>query len=254
MTLRNKLSFHRFIVKSDEIRQRKRDRFRNFFGSHYRSFRPKRGEEPLVSDTHSKMSSTKSSFSIMRTLDPHAKASITWDTIQSDVFRHYEPLEDTYRRPDIVQDIVEEEYSFGYNGTDSLQKSPIDGLLNTPTRGLYTSGTINQSTSDTTLDSLDIKPPYTPKYDHSFDINTPPSIIPKTQLAKWERSQMLRHTASKHDLVSLRSKRSHTEEIETSPTIGVVPSLFRSFTDLFHTRSGTSIFGSDPNSSISVSV
>lgn len=92
------------------------------------------------------------------------------------------------------------------------------------------------------------------RFDHSFTIHTPTMVMPELQHKKWERSQMLRHTASKHDLTSLKSKRSQLFDPESTPQrpsnpasanglvhshIGNFLGFFKSFTSLLTNKSKT---------------
>lgn len=65
-----------------------------------------------------------------------------------------------------------------------------------------------QGVDDYRHDSVNSNMSFHTKYDHSFTIDPPPKSLSKSQHGKWERSQMLKHTASKHDLALLKSKRS----------------------------------------------
>ncbi|CAH6723895.1 hypothetical protein CLIB1444_22S00650 [[Candida] jaroonii] len=85
------------------------------------------------------------------------------------------------------------------------------------------------------------------RYDHSYDIVEPPELFPKEKHAKWERSQMLRHTASK---TSLRRKSvifqdpiddSQLSVDLNSPIMGNVSQFFKSVSSLFNSPTKSEI-------------
>lgn len=67
---------------------------------------------------------------------------------------------------------------------------------------------------------------YHEKYQHSFTLE-PPKHWNKEYHRKWERSQMLRHTASKNDLSLLRAKRSETDN-KSNTSVNMKPEFTKS--------------------------
>lgn len=100
---------------------------------------------------------------------------------------------------------------------------------------------------------------FCPIYDHSFDLSPPPKSLPRELYPKWERRQMMRHTARKYDhekwksknlLLTQESKHDTPQTAATSENYSIFKEATTSMSLNFF-ENMSKVFSTKPNSSAS---
>lgn len=112
------------------------------------------------------------------------------------------------------------EYSIRYEDNErvwTLDPQAVDSLENRRSQPPVDDSTWRtyQNGIDIDLEDVEQHESFHTRYDHSYTIDPPPRFLSKNQHAKWERSQMLRHTASRY---LMKNKRSQIMEEPSSAT------------------------------------